>query len=77
MRNVLTVWVSASNWVQAPGVSNQCYMLQLEVGVHKELRHCSIHSKLSMGFDYLFDNYNHYQFNENENTDKEWWIDEG
>ena len=38
-------------------------MLQLEVGVHKELHHCSIHSELSMGFDYLFDNYNHYQFN--------------
>ena len=52
-------------------------MLQLEVGVYKELHHCSIHSQLSMGFDYLFDNYNHYQFNENENTDKEWWIDEG
>ena len=36
-------------------------MLQLDVGVHKELHHCSIHSELSMGFDYLFDNYNHYQ----------------
>ena len=38
-------------------------MLQLEVGVHRELHHCSVHSELSMGFDYLFDNYNHYQFN--------------